>query len=141
MNDLMANYLAQRKFALELLGVFAGVALLLASIGIYGVMAYTFTRRINEIGIRMAMGAQRRDILKIALGEGARIVAFGLLAGLVGSLLLTRFLQTMLFDVKATDPSTFAAISGLLAAVATAACFIPARKATRVDPLVALRHE
>jgi putative ABC transport system permease protein len=99
------------------------VALLLASIGIYGVMAYTFSQRTNEIGIRIAMGAQRSDILKIAVGEGA--------------LALTRFLQTVLFDVKPTDPITFAAISGLLAAVALLACFVP----TRVDPLVALRHE
>lgn len=141
MDEVMAKYLEQRKFALELLGVFAGVALLLASIGIYGVMAYTFSQRTNEIGIRMAMGAQRGDILKIAVGEGAIIVIFGLLAGVVGSLVLTRFLQTMLFDVKATDPLTFAGISALLAAVALAACFVPARRATRVDPLVALRHE
>jgi putative ABC transport system permease protein len=141
MDELVAKYLAQRKFALELLGVFAGVALLLASIGIYGVMAYTFSRRTNEIGIRMAMGAQRGDIFKIAVAEGALIVAFGLSAGLASSLVLTRFLQTMLFGVNPTDPFTFAAISGLLAAVAMAACFVPARRATRVDPLVALRHE
>jgi putative ABC transport system permease protein len=141
LDQVVAKYLSQRRFALELLGVFAGVALLLASIGIYGVMAYTFSRRTNEIGIRMAMGAQRADIFRIAVGEGAMIVAFGLAAGLVGSLLLTRFLQSMLFDVKATDPLTFAAISALLAAVALAACFVPARRATKVDPLVALRHE
>jgi putative ABC transport system permease protein len=104
-------------------------------------MAYTFSQRTNEIGIRMAMGAQRGDILKIAVGEGALVVAFGLAAGLAGSLVLTRFLQTMLFDVKPTDPITFAGISALLAAVALVACFVPARKATRVDPLVALRHE
>jgi predicted permease len=141
MDELMAKYLEQRRFALELLGVFAAVALLLASIGIYGVMAYTFSQRTNEIGIRMAMGAQRSDILKIAVGEGAMIVVFGITAGVVGSFLLTRFLQTMLFDVNPTDPITFAAISGLLAAVALLACFVPARRATRVDPLVALRHE
>lgn len=141
MDEIVAKYLEQRRFALELLGVFAGVALLLASIGIYGVMAYTFSQRTNEIGIRIAMGAQRNDILKIAVGEGAVIVIFGLAAGLLGSLALTRFLQTMLFDVKATDPITFAAIPLLLAAVALAACFVPARRATRVDPLVALRHE
>jgi putative ABC transport system permease protein len=141
MDEVVAKYLEQRRFALELLGVFAGVALLLASIGIYGVMAYTFSQRTNEIGIRMAMGAQRGDILKIAVGEGALIVAFGLAAGLAGSLVLTRFLQTMLFDVKPTDPITFAGISALLAAVALAACFVPARRAARVDPLVALRHE
>lgn len=141
MDELVAKYLEQRRFALELLGIFAGVALLLASIGIYGVMAYTFSQRTNEIGIRMAMGAQRSDILKIAVSEGALIVVFGLAAGLVGSFILTRFLQTMLFDVKATDPITFVGISGLLAVVALAACFVPARRATRVDPLVALRHE
>ena len=141
MDDVVAKYLEQRRFALELLGVFAGVALLLASIGIYGVMAYTFSQRTNEIGIRIAMGAQRGDILKIAVGEGALIVAFGLAAGLAGSLVLTRFLQTMLFDVKPTDPITFAGISALLAAAAFAACFVPARRATRVDPLIALRHE
>src|ERR1700736_3926298 len=121
MDEIVAKYLEQRRFALELLGVFAAVALLLASIGIYGVMAYTFSQRTNEIGIRIAMGAQRNDILKIAVGEGAVIVIFGLAAGLVGSLALTRFLQTMLFDVKATDPITFAAIPLLLAAVALAA--------------------
>jgi putative ABC transport system permease protein len=141
MDEVVAKYLEQRRFALELLGVFAGVALLLASIGIYGVMAYTFSQRTNEIGIRMAMGAQGADILKIAVGEGALMVAFGLGAGLAGSLVLTRFLQTMLFSVKATDPITFVGISAFLAAVALAACFVPARRATRVDPLVALRHE
>jgi putative ABC transport system permease protein len=141
MDALMTDYLAQRRFALELLGTFAGVALLLASIGIYGVMAYTFSRRINEIGIRMAMGAQRHDILKIAVGEGLLIVVFGLAAGLLGSLVLTRFLQTMLFNVKPGDPATFLAISLLLALVTLLACFVPARRASRVDPLIALRHE
>jgi putative ABC transport system permease protein len=104
-------------------------------------MAYTFSQRTNEIGIRLAMGAQRGDILKLAVGEGAILVAFGLFAGLLGSLALTRFLQTMLFNVKATDPITFAVISALLATVALGACFVPARRATRVDPLFALRHE
>lgn len=141
MDEVVAKYLEQRRFALDLLGVFAGVAMLLASIGIYGVMAYTFSQRTNEIGIRIAMGAQRGDILKIAVGEGALIVVYGLAPGLAGSLVLTRFLQTMLFDVKPTDPITFAGISALLAAAALAACFVPARRAARVDPLVALRHE
>jgi predicted permease len=141
MDEIVAKNLAERRFALQLLGVFAGVALLLASIGIYGVMAYTFSRRTNEIGIRIAMGAQRRDILRIALEEGALIVALGVISGLAGSFLLTRFLQSMLFDVKPTDPITFTAITALLAGVGLLACLIPARKATRVDPLVALRHE
>jgi putative ABC transport system permease protein len=141
MDDVISKYLADRRFALELLGVFAGVALLLASIGIYGVMAYTFSQRTNEIGIRMAMGAQRRDILRIAVGEGAVVVAIGVVAGLAGSAMLTRFLQSMLFDVKAIDPITCAAIGGLLTAVTLLACLVPAHRATRVDPLVALRHE
>ena len=141
MGDVLKKFMAQRTFALQLLAVFAGAALLLASIGIYGVMAYTFSRRTNEIGIRLAMGAQRSDIFRIALGEGAFIVFFGLIAGLLGSIILTRFLQTMLFDVKPTDPLTFLAISALLAGAAMLACFVPARRATRVDPLVALRHE
>jgi putative ABC transport system permease protein len=141
MDALMTDSLAQRRFALELLGIFAGLALLLASIGIYGVMAYTFSRRTNEIGIRMAMGAQRRDILKIAVGEGLLIVVFGLAAGLLGSFVLTRFLQSMLFNVKPADPVTFLAISLLLALVTLLACFVPARRASRVDPLIALRHE
>jgi predicted permease len=141
MEAVMADYLAQRRFALELIGGFAGVAVLLASIGIYGVMAYTFSRRTNEIGIRMAMGAQARDILKIAVGEGFAIVAVGLGGGVLGALMLTRFLQTMLFDVKPADPLTFLAISLFLAAVTMLACFMPARRASRVDPLVALRHE
>ena len=141
MDFVLASYLAERRFALNLIAVFAIVALLLASIGIYGVMAYTFSRRTNEIGIRIAMGAQRMDILKIAFAEGALLVASGVLAGLLGSLALTRFLQSMLFDVKPTDPVTYAALAALLAAVALFACFIPARRATRVDPLIALRHE
>jgi len=141
MDAVMKDYLAQRRFALELLGIFAGVALLLASVGIYGVMAYTFSRRTNEIGIRIAMGAQRRDILKIAIGEGLVIVTIGLAAGLLGSLVLTRFLQTMLFNVKPADPLTFLALSLLLAAVTMMAGFVPARRASRVDPMIALRHE
>jgi putative ABC transport system permease protein len=141
MDSVVAKNLASRRFALELLGFFAAVAALLASIGIYGVMAYTFTRRIGEMGLRMALGAQRDDILKIVLGEGARIVVLGVAAGLIGAAMLTRFLQTMLFDIEPTDPITFGALTTLLALVALLACLIPARRATRVDPLVALRHE
>jgi putative ABC transport system permease protein len=141
LDEVLAKSLAQRRFVLELLGVFAGIALLLASIGIYGVMAYTFSQRTREIGIRMALGAQRRDILRLALGEGALLVVFGVISGLIGSFVLTRFLQGMLFNVTPTDPITFAAIAALLAAVALLACFIPAQRATRVAPLVALRYE
>src|SRR5262249_49230721 len=104
MDFIVSTFLAERRFALELLGIFACAALVLASIGIYGVMAYTFSRRTNEIGIRIAMGAKRSDILKMALGEGTVTIAFGLAGGLLGSLVLTRFLQSMLFSVKPTDP-------------------------------------
>jgi putative ABC transport system permease protein len=141
MDVIVSAFLAERRFSLELLVIFAVVALLLASVGIYGVMAYTFSRRTNEIGIRIAMGAQRADILKLALAEGTVTIALGVFLGLLGSLVLTRFLQSMLFSVKPTDPVTFGAIAAILAAVTLFACFIPARRATRVDPLIALRHE
>jgi putative ABC transport system permease protein len=126
---------------LTILAVFAGVALLLASIGIYGVMAYTFSQRTHEIGVRVALGAQRSDILRMALGEGMLLVAIGLGVGLIGAAIVTRFLRSMLYSVTATDPLTFASIALLLAAVALLACFIPAQRATQVDPLVALRED
>jgi putative ABC transport system permease protein len=141
MDEVAAKNLAARRFALELLGVFAAVAFLLAAIGIYGVMAYTFSRRIGEIGLRMALGAQRSDILRIVLGEAALMVVCGVVAGLIGSVILTRFLQTMLFEIKPTDPITFGVLTTLLVSVALLACLIPAQRATRVDPLVALYHE
>ena len=141
MDEVVARSMAQRRFALEILGLFAVIALLLASIGIYGVMAYTFSQRTHEIGIRMALGAQRKHILRMALGEGMILVVLGLAAGVFGALLLTRFLRSMLFAVKPTDPITFIAIATLLTAVALLACYIPAHRATRVDPLVALREE
>ena len=140
MDEVVSKYLGERRFALELLGIFAGVALLLASIGIYGVMAYTFSQRTNEIGIRIAMGAQRSDILRIAAGEGALVVAFGIVSGIIGSAVFTRFLQSMLFEVKSGDPMTYLGISALLAGVTFIACLVPARKATLVDPLTALRQ-
>jgi predicted permease len=141
LNEVVAKSLADRRFALTLLGVFAGVALLLASIGIYGVMAYTFSQRTHEIGVRVALGAQRGDILRMALGEGILLVAIGLGVGLIGAAIATRFLRSMLFSVTATDPLTFASIASLLAVVALFACFIPAQRATQVDPLVALRED
>jgi predicted permease len=141
MDFIVSAFLAERRFALELLGIFAAAALVLASIGIYGVMAYTFSRRTNEIGIRTAMGAKRTDIFKMALTEGTMTIAFGLVAGLFGSLALTRFLRSMLFSIKPTDPATFVTIAALLAGVTLLACLVPAHRATRVDPLIALRHE
>jgi putative ABC transport system permease protein len=141
MDQIIARSVADRRFALELLGVFASVALLLAAIGIYGVMSYSFSQRAHEIGIRLALGAQRMHILSMAIGEGMRLVAIGLAICLIGAAVLTRFVRTLLFDVSPFDPITFAAISGALAGVAFLACYVPARRATRLDPLVALREE
>ena len=123
------------------LGVFGLLAIVLAATGVYGVMAYAISQRIGEIGLRMALGARSSDILRIVLSEAGLIVVAGVGAGLMGSLVLTRFLQTLLFDIKPTDPLTFGTLTILLAGVALLASFIPARKASRIDPLVALRHE
>ncbi len=141
MDQIIARSVADRRFALELLGIFAGVAVLLAAIGIYGVMAYSFSQRTHEVGIRIALGAQRVDILRMALGEGARIVLIGLAAGLAGAAIVTRFFRSMLFDVAPADPITFISVSVVLAGVALFACYIPAQRATRVNPLVALHDE
>lgn len=141
MDQIIARSVADRRFALELLGVFAAAALLLAAIGIYGVMSYSFSQRAHEVGIRIALGAQRLDILRMALGEGMRIVLIGLASGLVGAAIMTRFFRSMLFDVAPADPTTFLSVSAILAGVALFACYIPAQRATRVDPLVALREE
>jgi putative ABC transport system permease protein len=141
LDDVLARSMAERRFALNILGFFGVVALLLAAIGIYGVMTYTFSQRTQEIGIRMALGAQRADILRLAVGEGMLLVVFGLGSGILGALVLTRYLRTMLFGVTPADPLTFAAIAAILALVALLACFIPAQRATQVDPLVALRNE
>ena len=141
MDEIVAKSMAARRFALEILGIFAIVAFLLVCVGIYGVMAYAISQRTGEIGLRMALGARRSDILRIVLSEAGLIVVAGVGAGLMGSLVLTRFLQTLLFDIKPTDPLTFGTLTILLAGVALLASFIPARKASRIDPLVALRHE
>jgi predicted permease len=141
MDQVVARSMANRRFSLELLGVFATAALLLAAIGIYGVMAYSFSQRTHEVGIRVALGAQRLDILRMAIGEGMLVVAIGLIVGIAGALAVTRVFQSMLFGVNATDPITLAVVAGILAGVALLACYIPARRATRVDPLTALRVE
>ena len=141
MDEIIARSLADRRFSLELLGVFAAVALLLAAVGIYGVMAYSFSQRTHEVGIRMALGAQRFDILRMALGEGMRIIVIGLTSGLVGAAIVSRVFRSMLFNVAPADPITYFAVSAILAGMALFACYIPAQRATRVDPLVALREE
>src|SRR6516162_605515 len=141
MDEVVARSLAGRRFALEILGIFAIVAFLLACVGIYGVMAYAISQRTGEMGLRMALGARRGDILRVVLNEAVLIVIAGVGAGLLGSLLMTRFLQNLLFDIKPTDPLTFGALTILLAGVALLASFIPARRASQIDPLLALRHE
>ena len=141
MDQVLSESLAQRRFTMLLLGIFGATALLLSAVGIYGVMAYSVTRRTGEIGIRMALGAQRADILGLVFRQGGRLIALGLAVGLLGGLVLTRFLGSMLFGVTAHDPATFAAIAVLLAGVALLACWLPARRAARVDPMVALRAE
>jgi predicted permease len=141
MDQVIARSVADRRFALELLGVFAIVALLLAAIGIYGMMAYSVSARTHELGVRVALGAQRFDILRMALGEGMRIVVVGLACGVVGATIVTRVYRSMLFETAPDDPSTFIAASVILGGIALLACFVPAHRATRVNPLVALREE
>ncbi len=141
MDEIVAESVARQRFSMLLLAIFAGVALLLAAVGIYGVMSYSVAQRRGEIGIRMALGAQKLDVLKLTVGRSLKLVLIGVAVGLVGSFLLTRLMSSLLFGIRATDPTTFAAISLLLIGVALVASYLPARRATRVDPLVALRYE
>jgi putative ABC transport system permease protein len=141
MDQRINESIATRRFSMSLLITFALVALVLAAVGIYGVVSYSITQRTHEIGIRMALGAQARDILKMVLGHGMLLILIGISAGLVASFVVTRVMATLLFGVSATDPLTFAGVSLLLAVVAFLAIIIPARRATKVDPMVALRNE
>jgi predicted permease len=141
MDQIIARSVANRRFALELLGIFAAVALLLAAVGIYGVMSYSFSQRAREVGIRVALGAQRSDILFMALGEGMRTVVIGLAIGLAMAAGVTRIFRSMLFEVGPADPTTFVFVSAILAGAALLACTIPARRATRLDSVVALRND
>jgi ABC-type antimicrobial peptide transport system permease subunit len=133
--------LGSRRFNLILIGFFGIAALMLATAGVFGVMAYSVSRRTREIGVRVALGASSHDVLRMILGQGLRTVLIGVAIGLAGSLALTRTVESLLFGVTATDPLTFAAVILLLVAAALLACYIPARRATRVDPMVALRYE
>ena len=141
METILADSIAQQRFSMVLLAIFAGVALVLAAVGIYGVMSYSVAQRTREIGIRMALGAQTAAVLKLALGYGMKLVLIGIAIGLIGAFALTRLMSTLLFGVTATDPITFALISLLLICVAALASYIPARRATKVDPMIALRYE
>jgi putative ABC transport system permease protein len=141
MEQLFAESISQPHFNMVLLGVFAAVALVLAAVGIYGVISYAVTQRTREIGVRMAMGAQSRDILKLVVGEGMILVLAGVAIGLAGAFAVTRVMSSLLFGVTAADPIIFAAIPLLIAGVALLACWIPARRATKVDPVIALRFE
>jgi len=141
MDQLVADSLSRSRFTMLLLGIFAVVAVVLASVGLYGLIAYSVTQRTQELGIRIALGAQRRDVLRLVLGQGTRLTLLGVAVGVLAALAFSRLLSTLLFGVSATDPLTFAGVAALLALVALMACFIPARRATRVDPIVALRYE
>ncbi len=141
MDGIISDSLAERRFSMILLGTFATLALIMSCVGIYGVISHLANQRTHEIGIRMALGAERRDVLRMVLGEGAKMTLLGVAIGLVAAFGLTRLLAAMLFGVSAHDPLTFAGVAGLLTLVALAACYIPARRAMRVDPMVALRYE
>ena len=141
MNEVVSNSFAARRLSMMLLGVFAALALVLACVGIYGVISYLVGQRTHEIGVRMALGAQRRDVLRLVIGHGARMALIGVAIGIGAALGLTRLMANQLFGVSAHDPLTFAGVGMLLVIVAVAACYIPARRAMRVDPMIALRHE
>src|SRR5262249_16071266 len=141
MEQLLARSLAARKFSMLLLVLFAALALSLSVIGLYSVLAYAVTQRTHEIGLRMALGAQTKDVLKLMVKQGMMLVLIGVAVGLIASLALTQLMEGLLFGVRPTDPQTFAGITLLLTFVALLACWIPARRATKVDPLVALRYE
>jgi putative ABC transport system permease protein len=141
MDERLSNSVAERRFQTLLLGFFAAVALVIATVGIYGVVSYAVSRRTHEIGIRIALGAQAGDVLRMVLWRGMSLTLAGVTLGLAVAFALTRVLKNLLFEVETTDPTTFALIALLLICVALIASYIPARRATKVDPLQALRHE
>jgi predicted permease len=141
MDQVLSHSLALRSFMMMLLSIFGGLALVLASVGIYGVIGFAVSQRTREIGVRMALGARPADVLRMVLREGMTLVAVGVVLGVAAALMLTRLLEGMVYEVRVRDPLIFAMVNVLMVAVSLAACYVPARRATRVDPLVALRYE
>ena len=141
LEDIVSENTASRRLSVVLIGSFAVLALVLAGVGVYGVMAYVVTQRGHEIGIRMALGAHHRDILGMVLRQGLRLALIGIAAGLAGAFVLTHLMSSLLFHVSALDGETFALGATALGGIVLLACYLPARRATRVDPLVALRYE
>ena len=141
MDQLVAQSIVDRRLTMMLLAAFAGLALVLASIGIYSVMAYTVTQRTSEIGVRMALGAGPGDVVRMVVGEGMKLVLIGVAFGVAGALALTRLMTALLFEVRATDPIVYFAVIFVIGGVALLANFIPALRATRIDPMVALRND
>ncbi len=139
--SLVDDSVARPKFSMLLLAAFGAFALILACIGIYGVISYSVAQRTREIGVRVALGANRLNIFRMILGEGARLAGLGIAIGIAVALGVTRMMSSFLYEVRPTDPATFAAVCVILLSVAALACYLPARRATRVDPLVALRHD
>ena len=141
MDDRVQESLARRRFSMLLLGIFAGLALVLAAIGIYGVMAYLVNQGTREIGIRMAIGATQREIVRLVVFQGMTIALTGIAAGLAAAFVFTRLMRSLLFGISAADPMTFGSISLLLASIALLASYVPARRAARIDPILCLRSE
>ena len=141
MEGIISDSLAARRFSMVLLGIFAGLALVMSCVGIYGVVSYLVGQRLHEVGIRMALGAERGDVLRMVLADGAKMTLAGVAIGLASAFALTRLMSKMLYGISAHDPLSYAGVAGLLSLVALLACFVPAMRATRVDPVVALRYE
>jgi putative ABC transport system permease protein len=141
LDEIVSDRTAQRRLSVILISVFGTLALVLAAVGIYGVMSYAVTQKTQEIGIRMALGAEKDHILKMILRHGTAMAVLGIGIGLVAAFALARTMTSLLFETSATDATTYALVPAVLMAVAILACYVPARRATRVDPMVALRHE
>jgi putative ABC transport system permease protein len=141
MDNVAATAVSGPRLALLLVGIFAALALVLATVGIYGVISYSVTQRVHEIGVRVALGAQLGDVLRLVVGQGMKLAGAGVAVGLIASLALHSVMKSLLYGVSATDPLTFVAVSLVLMLIAAVACYIPARRASRVDPVVALRYE